>query len=174
MRRRYTKDELISLLQQMALRNGAFLCKRHLDEDDTMPSEMTFRKSFGSWGNAVREAGFEPMKPSPSQKCMERTVEAHKGKRSFNWKGGRVMNNGYIEIYKPEHPNANVKGYIREHRYVMSEMVGRPLTEEEDVHHINGVKTDNRPENLQLLLKSEHTKLHHLGVPKRQKLLKGE
>jgi hypothetical protein len=68
---------------------------------------------------------------------------------------------GYVLIWKPNYPNANIgKGYILEHRYVMSEHLRRPLRANEHIHHINGDKSDNRIDNLQLLTNSEHRKLH--------------
>jgi len=57
---------------------------------------------------------------------------------------------GYVLIYKPGHPSAMSNNYIREHRYAMEEHLGRPLKEDEQVHHMNGIKTDNRIENLEL------------------------
>lgn len=51
---------------------------------------------------------------------------------------GRIINkNGYIDLLKPEHPNSRKSGYIAEHRYVMSQHIGRPLRKDEIVHHIN-------------------------------------
>ena len=84
-------------------------------------------------------------------------ILAHKGKRSYHWKGGRVKDKfGYIQIWKPEHPNAKIAGYIHEHRLVISESLGRPLESWEYVHHRNGIKDDNRLENLELLVQKVH------------------
>jgi len=69
----------------------------------------------------------------------------------------------YKFLYKPEHPNCNSEGFILEHRWIMSEFLGRPLLKDEDVHHINGDKRDNRIENLELMSKSEHAILTNLG-----------
>lgn len=57
---------------------------------------------------------------------------------------------GYVGLYLPEHPNARRGGIVSEHTVVMSEAIGRPLTPSENVHHRNGVRDDNRIQNLEL------------------------
>jgi hypothetical protein len=93
-----------------------------------------------------------------------------KGSRNPNWKGGRsVASNGYVLVRRPDHPRADVRGYIYEHRLVAEEMLGRALLPGEEVHHINGDKTDNRPENLEVLSGGEH-KVRHRSPGCRRRL----
>lgn len=71
------------------------------------------------------------------------------------WKGGRVkMGSGYVGVMvEDDDPMSSMRdrqGYVLEHRLVMARVLGRPLTDQETVHHINGDRTDNRIENLQL------------------------
>lgn len=72
--------------------------------------------------------------------------------KAGNGKGSsRYTYNGYVFIRLPGgHPNAYSNGVVMEHTVVMAEMLGRPLAKGENVHHKNGVKSDNRPENLEL------------------------
>jgi len=57
---------------------------------------------------------------------------------------------GYIYINRIDHPNSQKRGRIYEHTYVMSQHIGRPLRKGETVHHKNGIRDDNRIENLEL------------------------
>ena len=79
---------------------------------------------------------------------MSNSSKGLKGKNHPRWKGGKILVDGYIYIYSPTHPNKTKNGYILEHRLVMEKHIGRQLLTTEVVHHINGIKTDNRIENL--------------------------
>lgn len=62
----------------------------------------------------------------------------------------QLDDNGYRRLYIADHPNAKGNGEILEHRFIMSEHLDRPLKETESVHHRNGIRHDNRLENLEL------------------------
>jgi flagellar basal body rod protein FlgC len=79
------------------------------------------------------------------------------GNKANHWKGGRCINTqGYVLIYRPSHPFANGRGYVREHRIVMEQYLGRYLEPNEAVHHIDGNKQNNNISNLSLMTRSEH------------------
>lgn len=104
-------------------------------------------------------------KLSPEHRAkVIRSLKQGKGVENGNWKGGKALQGGYVIIRCPDHPNARSNGYYPEHRFVMEKVLGRLLSREEVVHHINGNKLDNRPENLILTTHQEHGK-HHWDNP---------
>ncbi|WP_018924402.1 HNH endonuclease [Salsuginibacillus kocurii] len=72
----------------------------------------------------------------------------------------KSIRNGYKTIYLPTHPKAN-QGYIYEHIYIMEQMKGRYIKEDEHVHHLDTNNLNNHHENLILIEKGQHTKLHN-------------
>lgn len=88
--------------------------------------------------------------PTTKIVCRSCWAKSQKGEENTRWKGRYKNAAGYILLKKHGHPNAQANGWILEHVFVMSEFLGRPLISHENVHHINGVRDDNRIENLEL------------------------
>lgn len=87
---------------------------------------------------------------------------AHRSANNPNWHGGRYRaTNGYIYVYAPDHPYATQDGYVMEHRRVVERRIGRFLLPEEEVHHRNAVRDDNRDENLELMPNKSAHRTHH-------------
>lgn len=102
-------------------------------------------------GKEVRKY-IEPstLKKSGQPRFCSRTCKgkALSGANHPMWKGGRRINDGgYVLVHCPSHPSAK-NGYVREHRLVMENHLGRLLASWEVVHHINSNTADNRIENL--------------------------
>ncbi len=99
-----------------------------------------------------------------SEEHIKKVIEAKKGKylgeKAPSWKGGEYKNwGGYILVLRHDHPYSDKRHYIMKHRLIMEEHLDRYLTKDEVVHHTNGIKDDNRIENLQLFEShSEHRK----------------
>jgi hypothetical protein len=69
---------------------------------------------------------------------------------------GSISPAGYRYLYRPSHPNAAKNGNVAEHVVIMAQMIGRALRKGESVHHRNGIRADNRPENLELRTTATH------------------
>jgi dUTP pyrophosphatase len=120
-----------------------------------------------------------------SRKCFAEGQKEHmsgknnhqyglKGEKNASWKGGKKKSSyGYILVWKPDHPFANGDGNVFEHRLIAEKYLltkensvevngERYLSPKYDVHHVNEDKTDNSVNNLVVLTKGEHKRLHNL------------
>jgi hypothetical protein len=101
-----------------------------------------------------------------SVRCMKCDLPLRKGRMERRRQNGVtssrglesvVTSDGYVRLHAPGHPNVDVKGRVAEHRLVMEKKLGRYLLASETVHHKNGDRQDNRPENLELWTKPQKT-----------------
>lgn len=83
-----------------------------------------------------------------------------KGTTNVNWKGGKTKHGaGYVLVAVPNSGMGRCEQKL-EHRLIMEKHLGRKLFKWEVVHHKNGIKTDNRIENLEVYTRAEHARLH--------------
>ncbi|MHB8109771.1 MAG: HNH endonuclease signature motif containing protein [Syntrophorhabdaceae bacterium] len=85
------------------------------------------------------------------------------GENSLAWKGGRFLNGqGYVLVFAKSHPRAAKSGHVLEHILVAERALGEYLPQGSVIHHINGIRDDNRLENLWWFPShSEHAALHN-------------
>ena len=83
--------------------------------------------------------------------------------RTYNGRPAVLDKQGYVRVYEPEHPKATKSGWVFEHRLIAEQELARRLRRDEHVHHVNGVKHDNRPENLTVMAHGEHSTLTGLA-----------
>jgi hypothetical protein len=102
---------------------------------------------------------------APSPQCMEasrKLMTGQVGEEARHWKGGRrVSSHGYVGVLKD-----GTGSYAYEHRKVMEQVLGRALRRGEVVHHIDGDKTNNSPENLEVFASNAEHLRHHAQARK--------
>lgn len=120
----------------------------------------SFRPSSGHWrcpscrSHNLCACGARKQKDSTT--CAACRTE--KGASNSNWRGGRTRHRrGYMMVLSPGHPRADKARYVFEHILVMEESLGRYLQSGENVHHLNGIRDENRPENLELWTRPQPT-----------------
>jgi hypothetical protein len=98
--------------------------------------------------------------------CHDCALRSRSRENHPSWVGGRrEEKTGYIMLYLPDHPAAYQNGYILEHRLIMEKMIGRYLEPHETVHHKDGDRKNNHPDNLELWTKrrGNGTRVHDLS-----------
>ena len=146
MRRNWTKEEVNLLIENYNILTNEKLMK-------------LFNRSYLSIYKKARCLGlYKCEKMKFKNKSIARTAE-----KASNWKGGRKKTDkGYILRYKPDHHRASKNNkYIFEHILIMENYLGRPIGTDEVVHHKNGIKDDNRVENLEVMEFGEHSAMHN-------------
>lgn len=126
---------------------GKGVCYDHVDEIRQWVSDgvtlVEIARRIGSKHQTVRK--FLQKHNIPWERRW-RTMENHP-----RWKGGRMIDqDGYVLVKCPEHPNRDRHNYVREHRLVMEQILGRYLDPQEVVHHKDGDKQNNHPDNLEV------------------------
>ncbi len=116
-----------------------------------MPSDKKFNKGKYCSRDCWRK----------SDSCKNGRPPVRYGSENNKWNGGKSISRGYIHVRISEHPRRNKRGYVPEQVLVAEKFIGRFLSSEELVHHINSIKTDNSTDNLYIFPnRSEHTKYH--------------
>jgi len=97
-----------------------------------------------------------------TEEAKEKISLSRTGAKNPRWKGGRAVDSsGYFLVLEPGHPHADYNGYVLEHRLVVEKDMKRFLMPDEHVHHWNGIRDDNRPENLAVMDPEAHIVLHN-------------
>ncbi len=99
----------------------------------------------------------------PARTRSEALKISSAGEKHSKWNGGKKKDgNGYVMIWKPDHPHRNSGKYVYEHRLIMEKYLGRYLLPTEEIHHKNRLVDDNRIENLRLFeSKSAHRRFEN-------------
>lgn len=146
-----TKEELYKLYWEKG-------CSLTGIEDKLNYVHNTLRRTFKKYGIRTRTL----KEASNTERCRRENIIRNTGKNHPKWKGGIYRDpDGYIRIKSRGHPGADMQGYVRRSHLVAEKTLGRYLYPEEITHHKNEIRDDDRPENIDVMTRGEHTSLHH-------------
>lgn len=151
---RNTNREM-SLVYRLGYTDDQFKCELYDHYIKQLKSKSELAEFYGVSSVIIDRYLKKYKLPIRDHKAANRLNNSADG--NHRWKGGKTTSSdGYILIHKLDHPFPVRGNYVYEHRLVVEKELGRYLKHDEHVHHINGKKNDNRPENLQVLTNSEH------------------
>lgn len=104
-------------------------------------------------GTAIRSGRSRSAKRTGGTDVSRTSPRSHYGTKR------RLRADGYVDLWLPAHPLARKDGYVFEHRIVLAD-AGLDIPPDHQVHHRNGIRNDNRLENLEVLRADEHTRRH--------------
>lgn len=84
------------------------------------------------------------------------------GNKPHNWNGGRYVQQGYVMVYRPEHPRSTSKGYVKEHILICEKALGKLLPLGSEPHHVDLSRNNNDPSNLILCQDRRYHMLLHI------------
>ena len=126
-------------------------------EDLYLNQKLTQQKIAEVLGVTRKRVKFYLDKYGIPRRSKREIYELLSGPNNYRWKGGRHPTRwGYIIVKCPGHHKTNHQGYVREHVLIWEKVNGRELPLGWVIHHINGIKDDNRPENLMAMPKRGH------------------
>jgi hypothetical protein len=122
------------------------------------------KKMPKSFGEKLRKLFSGRIVSDITKKRMKRNHADYRMNKHPRWKGGFYFRDGYVYVISKEHPFANGIGYVKKSRLTMEKHLTRFLKPEEVVHHINGIRNDDRIENLKLFKNNSEHRKHHVGL----------
>lgn len=143
--------------QPAYIMQGRFLCSRTCNK--TWQSRNQTEKICPVCGTPFVVRPSETFLVTCSMACQVKAKTKHDTGRVHNGRPVLMNNHGYLTVYEPDHPAANKwNGRVLEHRLVVEKQIGRYLTRHETINHIDHDRSNNAPENLEILSPSDHGK----------------